>query len=668
MSALIKNLSAGKYTRGRGRLFATIPVVYVVLLAAWMGGAQEGGYFEVDWGPSALTLAALFLVASVTGWLWGARSRWSSLAIASFAAYTGWTFASLLWAPNQGDAWRGAGQTLLYLLAFWIAVGLIASGASRRWVLLVSALGPAPVALFTLLSLTSHLQFLFENNRLYGSVQYSNGTAAFLLIPFWAAVYLAGSRLINPILRGLVLGGAVLCVAVAVLAQSRGAMVGMVVSLPVFFVLSGQRLRGFLALVPVVVALLVTFPNLNGVYLSFLNGSDPASALDRAIPTVWLCAAGAGCYGLLWGLLDRWWRPPLGVARVAGGVVLGACLAALVFGAFAFTDRVGDPAAWGEKKWEEFKGGNAVSRQLPSRYLSAAAWDRYDLWEVAWKDFEDRPILGVGTHNYEATYYQLRQDARGNVRQPHSLPLEVLAERGVVGGVLFFGFLATCLAAAVWQRFWRLNAEGKGQVGAMVAAVTYWFVHSSAEWFWQLPAITLPAMVYLAMLVAPWKQASSATASPTRWPLRAAGAGLAVAMIAAIAPLYVADLYLQESEASEGNPWVALMAVERAQKANPVNPWLAQREAELAWRIGDWPRVEHSYRRAIRLNPEHFAPYYLLAVFLEKRGELEEALSLYRKASSLNPLDEDVKTRLTRIEAQLDKGKTAKPSSSIDAE
>jgi tetratricopeptide (TPR) repeat protein len=655
-----KNLIAEMYPKDLDRLFATLPLVFVVLLAAWMGGASEGGYFEVDWAPSAFALAALFLVASVTGWLWGARSPWSTLAITAFAAYTAWTFAALLWSPNQGDAWRGAGQTLLYLLAFWVAVGLIASGASRRWVLLASALGPTTVALFTLLSLTSRLQYLFENNRLFGTVQYHNGTAAFLLIPFWAAVYLAGSPRVNPILRGVVLAGAVLCVAVAVLAQSRGAMVAMAVSLPVFFVLSGQRLRGFLALVPLVAALLVTFPNLNGVYLAFLNEDDPAAALDRAISIVWLCAAGAGFYGLSWGLLDRWWRPPLVVARIAGGVVLAACVAVLVFGAFAFTDRVGDPVTWSEKKWEEFKTGGAGGMER-SRYLSASGWGRYDLWKVAWEDFEAHPILGVGPYNYEATYYQLRPD-RGHVRQPHSLPLEVLAERGGVGGVLFFGFLATCLTAATWQRFRRLNDEGKGLVGAAVAAVTYWFVHSSAEWFWQLPAVTLPAMVYLAVLVAPWKRETSATASVTRWPLRAAGAGLALAMIAAITPLYVADLYLQESEASEENPWVALLAVERAQKVNPVNPWLAQREAELAWQIGDWPRVEHSYRNAIRLNPEHYAPYYLLAVFSERRGKLEQALSLYRRASYLNPLDQDIKERLKRAETRMGEDGPAAPS------
>jgi O-Antigen ligase len=106
-----------------------------------------------------------------------------------------------------------------------------------------------------------------------------------------------------------VLAGAVLSVSVAVLTQSRGAMVAMLVSIPVFFLFSGQRLRGLLALAPIAAALLVAFPDLNGVYLAFLNQGDPAAVLDRVVPTVWFAATGAGLYGLLWGLIDQRWRP-----------------------------------------------------------------------------------------------------------------------------------------------------------------------------------------------------------------------------------------------------------------------------------------------------------------------------------------------------------------------
>lgn len=626
------------------RLLSTLILAATILLASWMGSAN-GGYFIGEWAPVALILAVVVLVLSLFGASGATRTWWSKISIGFFGAYTVWTFASLLWSPNRGEAWVGAGQTLLYLLVFWITVTLIGLGASRRWVLAASAIGPGLVAAFTLPVLTPDVQELFRDDRLLGTIGYYNGEAAFLLVPFWASVYVAGSRHVNPFVRGIVLAGAVLGSEVAVLAQSRGAMVAMAISLPVFFLLSGKRLRGLLALLPIAAALFVTFPGLNEVYLEFLNDGSPATALRQVIPTVWLSAAAVGLYGLLWGFVDQRWRPGAGTMRVAGGIAIVGVAVVLVFGGLTVYERVGNPIVWGEQKWEAFKADDKTGEEQ-SRYLSASGSGRYTLWRVAWDDFVSYPVLGVGTYNYEATYYQNRAQALGFVRQPHMLPLEVLAERGVVGGFLFFGFLAVCLAAGLWERFRHLRPEGKAQVGAILAALTYWFAHSSVEWFWQIPAVTLPAIVYLAMLVAPWRSASAAV--PYRWPIRAVGAGVAAITIAAVAPLYLADRYLAQSQTAT-NTRVSLQAVEKAQRFNPVDPRLPQRRAELLVKIGDWPRAVRAYKEAIRLNPEHYVPYALLATLYEKMGELDRARRLYQEALDLNPLDPELKREVTSL-------------------
>jgi hypothetical protein len=628
-------------------LAATLVLVAVVLLASWMG-VIGGGYFVGRWGPVSLVLAALALIASVAGALRGAGSQWGNVALVLFATYTTWTFASLLWSLNRGDAWLGAGQTLLYLLAFWLAVGLVSLGATRRWVLTASVLGPAVVAALTLLTLTPpRIEELFLEGRLEGTVGYRNGEAAFLLVSFWAAVYLAGSRSVNPVLRGLILAGAVLSVDLAVLTQSRGAMVAMAVSLPIFFLVSGQRVRGFFALTPVALALLVTFPGLNGVYRAFVDGEEAPLVLMSTLPTVWLAAAGAGLYGVLWGLADRRWELASGVTRVLGGLAVALGIAVLVFGLVTASEQAGNPVAWAEQKWEAFKNDDAAGQEQ-SRYLAASGSGRYTLWQVAWEDFASRPLLGVGTHNYEATYYELREKEVGYVRQPHILPLEVLAERGLVGGVLFFGFLAVCVATGLWQRFKNLGSEDKAQVGAMVAAVAYWFVHSGAEWFWQLPAVTLPAVIYLAMLVAPWQ---GREVEPPRWPLRLVAAGAAVLAVAAVAPLYAADRYAAQSRSTEDSS-EGLEAVEHAQSFNPFSPELHQREAELAIREADWDRAEDALQDAVQLNPDHYVQYEALAQLHELRGDTDGALSYYREALALNPLDPNLDRRVAELSEQ----------------
>src|SRR5918995_438926 len=115
-------------------LAPTVVLVAIVLMASWMGDA-EGGNSAGEWALVALILAALALIVSVAGAFRGTGSWWSTVALGLFAAYTAWTFASLLWSPNRGDAWLGAGQTFFYLLAFWVVVALLGLGASRRWAL-----------------------------------------------------------------------------------------------------------------------------------------------------------------------------------------------------------------------------------------------------------------------------------------------------------------------------------------------------------------------------------------------------------------------------------------------------------------------------------------------------------------------------------------------------
>jgi hypothetical protein len=96
---------------------------------------------------------------------------------------------------------------MLYLLAFCLAVSFVSLGAPHRWVLAASAIGPAIVAAFTWQQLATRVGVHFENGRLYGTVAYYNGEAAFLLVPLWVGVSVAGSRRINPLVRSVALEG-----------------------------------------------------------------------------------------------------------------------------------------------------------------------------------------------------------------------------------------------------------------------------------------------------------------------------------------------------------------------------------------------------------------------------------------------------------------------------
>ena len=628
---------AGKGAPGEiPRLAPTLTLATVALLGVWMS-CSYGGYFVGVWAPVALLLCALALVRMPHV----RPSRWGVCALVSFSGYAAWTFASILWSPNRGDAWAGAGQTSLYLVAFALTV-CVAAGASQRRILAAWVLGTSVVAGLTLLLLASDPEGMFRRHRLAGTVGYHNAEAAFLLMPFWAAIYLSASRRAHPALRGAALGGAVLCAAVAVMAQSRGAVLAMAVSLPTFFLLSGGRLRGLLALVPVATALLVVFPTLNHVYVALSDGAAPPEAVRGVAAAAWSASGAAALYGVAWGVLDRRWRPPVPVIRAGGVLAVAGVLLLLTFGAFAFHERAGDPAAYGERKWEAFRTDDRTG-QSRSRYLSAAGSGRYVLWEVAWRDFVGHPLLGVGTQNYEATYYRLRQDTVGRARQPHALPLEILAERGAVGGILFAGFLFACLQEGVRRR--PADPDARMRTAALVSTACYWFVHSGVEWFWQLPAVTLPAIVALALLVAPKRPQPVPGAAG---PLRPAVVAISLLTICAVFPLYAADAYLRQSYVAGGTRG-ALVATERSAALNPVEPQTPRREAELAARAGYEDRAEDAYRRLIRANPDHFAPYVLFGDYRRARGDETKALTLYEKALERNPLDESLDRSVDRL-------------------
>jgi O-antigen ligase len=95
--------------------------------------------------------------------------------------------------------------------------------------------------------------------------------------------------------------------------------------------------------------------------------------------------------------------------------------------------------------------------QLANRYLKSmqtitgegmqqgTGADRADLWNVAWQEFLSSPIVGVGTANYgpggQRVLHPEEQTAGGYTqgklfeRVPHSAPMRIIAEYGLVGAV-----------------------------------------------------------------------------------------------------------------------------------------------------------------------------------------------------------------------------------------
>ena len=138
--------------------------------------------------------------------------------------------------------------------------------------------------------------------------------------------------------------------------------------------------------------------------------------------------------GLLWALAQAL-LPASGAAarvanwtrrsepRLAAGAVVAIALLAVSLGrrrpsreAGAAVRRLREPAR---------------RRSDGTRFLSGGGY-RYDYWRVAWLEFKDAPLRGQGAGNYDDLYFSERRTTE-DIRQPHSLPLQTLAELGLVG-------------------------------------------------------------------------------------------------------------------------------------------------------------------------------------------------------------------------------------------
>src|SRR4051794_19043115 len=96
----------------------TFPCAVALALIAWWTAA-DGGFGVTQWAPGLIVTLALLAAAAITvpnGW--GDVPRPVLLAVALLGAYVLWSFCSVAWAGDPGEAWLGATRTLLYLAVF----------------------------------------------------------------------------------------------------------------------------------------------------------------------------------------------------------------------------------------------------------------------------------------------------------------------------------------------------------------------------------------------------------------------------------------------------------------------------------------------------------------------------------------------------------------------
>jgi tetratricopeptide (TPR) repeat protein len=618
----------------RGLVLGAAPVgivAAIMVLATWSDGA-----FDIrHWAPPAL-LACLLLAAVQLG---GGLSRPTGpvlIAVVAIWGFTAWVLLTALWSDSPARAWEGGARTALYAGLFTLA---LLSLPDRRQVRVIGTgivLGTVAIAVFTLARMLIGGLDTFLAGRLDDPVGYRNGTAALFAFAAWPLIGAAAPRGGNPLLRAAATSATVLMLGLAFLTQSRGVLAALVAGGIVSIAIGPERLRrAWLGLVAVL-AVAAASHELLTPYRAFDGGAGKVGDADvhtAALALLLICFA-ALIVGLCLAVLDNGLRgsedAQAAMHRFAGWALGGVA----VMGAVAALVAIGNPIAYAGDKIDEFQELQPETDTSATR-LGSVGGQRYDLWRVAVEEFKDRPLSGQGEGSYAFDYYRERRTDR-NLSDPHSLPLQILAEDGLVGAALFLAFLIG-IGLAVAESARAAPIPDRRLIAGLAAAGAAVLAQSATDWLWLIPGLT--GLAFLALGLA-------ANRAPGRgggagWPARIGFAAPLIALAVAIGLLYLSDLYIRiaREEGSSGRVESQLDAARTAADLDPLSVTPLYLEASALETMGRRGEAKDALEEALGEEPGNFVTLALLGDFEVRRRHEPAARGFYRRALALNPLD-----------------------------
>ena len=455
-----------------------------VLLAGPTGLAFfSGGYFDEPraWaGAGAWLLVAVALCGGATL----PRSLNARLALGGLGLLGAWTLASMAWAPAAGEAYHAGQLVLLYAGALLAATLLLREARALRM------LEPALVAGVVIVigyGLSERLvpgilhfaRSLTSQGRLEQPLTYWNATGELAALGLVLAARLAGDERRPVAMRALAAAAAPVLGMGLYLSFSRGALLACGAGLLVLLAAAPRReaLEAILVSAGGGALAALTAAPFRG--LTSLSGSLGSREREGILVLIGLVAI-TGLAGWVQGAAARRRHPAPPVAPRhalrAALLVSGAGLAAAVLAA----------ALQGTTHQLETGAG---------RFVTLAS-DRYDFWNVAVRAFMHAPLIGVGAGGWQVWWLHYRPFP-GFARDAHSLPLQTAAELGLVG---LLGLAAVFAGVGLAAR--QAHGRAPAPVAGPLAGAVVYAIHAPLDWDWQMPAVTLPALLLAGALLA----------------------------------------------------------------------------------------------------------------------------------------------------------------------
>jgi hypothetical protein len=405
-------------------------------------------------------------------------------ALGCIAGLALWSGLSVLWAWLPGDAATEASRTLFYASAF--AIVLLAVRTQRDGATMVGLIATA-TGLVTLYGCVRLAQGAPDSWMIYHRVGwptgYPNTSASLGVLGFWTLVGIGGERHLAWPGRSLALGAAVPALGFALLTQSRGAAVTLILVSPFAIALVRERLRLTAFTLIALAGLLPAIPALR-------TAIDTGTAHDAGSAAARLLLGGAlvAAIGAAAAVADQ--RISISPARRRslgrGAAVATALVAVLLAGAALQKDA---PARISDA-FHSFTKVDASGGDGP--HLLSVESNRWDFWKVAASDLEARPLTGYGAGSFGPTYLR-RGHSSELPAQAHGQLQELAATLGLPG-VLLGGAVAAIGLAGLMRRRKQPSAA---LAGAAVGTACV-LAHAQVDWHWQVPAVALPVIALVA--------------------------------------------------------------------------------------------------------------------------------------------------------------------------
>lgn len=609
-----------------------IPLLLVgllVLVAVWWDGAFDMRY----WAPLTLLALAMLCALALAGTLSPPKRGPLAVALAAIWAFAAYTMLSAIWSESAADAWEGAARTIFYAALFTLTVVAPAGPRGRRWVGAGLVFGVVAIALVIELRLLVDGTDAFLAGRLDDPIGYRNGTAALFAFAAWPLVGVAARRGVGSGLRAMAFAALVLLLGLAFLTQSRGLLLGLAGGGAVSLLIGPDRIRrSWVALFAVAVVALGS-SSLLGPYHASGSGTGLATAgeIADAATTLALLCGGSFLAGLFAFVFDNGLRPPRLDRSLHAAAAAGLVALVTIAGVVAIA-RVGNPVSYGEDKWDEF--AQVESSRSEGTRLGTVAGPRYDIYRVALDQLGEAPIAGAGEGSYRFAYYRERRTDR-NVSNPHSLPLRLLAETGLIGTALFALWLVA-IAVAIARRVRLAGGGERTWIAGMAAAGTVLFAQSAVDWLW-----LIPALFGLGVLALGLAARDDDESGPPLGPAFRGLAALALALaIVSVGALFLSGLYVRKARREAlVSPPAALSSARTAERLNPVSATPLYLQAAALETEGRREAARSALREALELEPENFVTLGVLGDLEARAGNDVAARAYYRRALALNPRD-----------------------------